>query len=149
MKEYFSLFLFILFAILVNLSYSAHIDASISFEDKNPFIKMTIGNQTEKLLVSFSSSSIITFPKDKDSTEEPNSKSLENKLDKLTLNKKNKTLTLNEKVKFDLKFQESPSRIKEIGKLDGILGLGRKEKNKEGFLNQLKEKKKHIQNNLY
>jgi hypothetical protein len=141
MKEYFSLFLFILFAILVNLSYSAHIDASISFEDKNPFIKMTIGNQTEKLLVSFSSSSIITFPKDKDSTEEPNSKSLENKLDKLTLNKKNKTLTLNEKVKFDLKFQESPSRIKEIGKLDGILGLGRKEKNKEGFLNQLKEKK--------
>jgi hypothetical protein len=142
MKEYFSLFLFILFAILVNLSYSAHIDASISFEDKNPFIKMTIGNQTEKLLVSFSSSSIITFPKDKDSTEEPNSKSLENKLDKLTLNKKNKTLTLNEKVKFDLKFQESPSRIKEIGKLDGILGLSQREMNNETFLNQLKDTKK-------
>ena len=145
MKAYFSLFLFNLFAILVNLSYSSSIDTSITFDGNNPFVKIKIGNNTEKLLITFSSSSIITFPKGKVTNNDTSNTytSLQHKLKNLKLNKKNGTLTLSGKGnKFELKIEESTSRIKEIGKLDGILGLSQREMNNETFLNQLKDKKK-------
>jgi hypothetical protein len=143
MKAYFSLFLFNLFAILVNLIYCSSIGTSITLEGNNPIVKIKRGNLTEQFLITFSSSSIITFPKGKDTITDTTNSSLQNKLKNLKVNKKNGTLTLNEKgIKFDLKIEESSSRIKEIGQLDGILGLYQREINNESFLNQLKDKKK-------
>ena len=142
MKAYFSLFLFNLFAILVNLSYSSF-GTSITFDGNNPFVTFKIGNHTKKFLITFSSASIITFPKGTNSTDDTNNISFQHKLKNLKLKKKNGTLTLPEKGhKFELKIEESSSRIKEIGKLDGILGLSQREMNNETFLNQLKDTKK-------
>ena len=134
MKAYFSLFLFNLFAILVNLIYCSSIGTSITLEGNNPIVKIKRGNLTEQFLITFSSSSIITFPKGKDTITDTTNSSLQNKLKNLKVNKKNGTLTLNEKgIKFDLKIEESSSRIKEIGQLDGILGLYQREINNESF----------------
>ena len=151
-QSYFYLFLFDLLFILVGLSYANSIEKEIIIEGNNPFVKMKIGNQKDKkLLISFSSPSIITFPKVKDSSFVPKngtgkikfkSKELKFKIEKgnFTLNDKMNNISIS----FG-SMEEHPELTSEINGFDGILGLSKKEMNdsfnKETFLSQLIAKK--------
>jgi hypothetical protein len=146
-QSYFFLLLFNLIFILVDLCCANIIEKDIIIEGKNPFVKMKIGNQQDKkLLISFSSPSIITFPKVKDSSFVARNKSIKYKFKSNDLNLKMKkgNFTLNNKItNISINFSsidETSTLIKEMNGLDGILGLYQKELdifNKETFLGQL------------
>lgn len=140
-------FFFILFnllVILVNFSYCLIIERDINLDGNNPYVKMKIGNQTEKkLLISFLSPYIITFSNGNSQSSDPNDQNTKftYKSNVLNLIKRKVNLSLNGKDSNNsISIYEYSKSIDGMEKLEGILGLYRNGNNNskyETFLNEL------------
>lgn len=143
-QNYFFFILFNLLTILVNFNYCLIIERDINLDGNNPFVKMKIGNQTEKkLLVSFLSPYIITFSNGNSQSSDPNDQitKFTYKSNVLNLIKRKVNLSLNgNESSNSLNIFEYSKSIDGMEKLEGILGLSRNGNNNlknETFLEQL------------